>query len=255
MNSSRCSSLAALLLVVVVAVGAAGAVSVSDANVPREAQVGTDVQGTFVLGELFRNPSLNTWILQGNTDLESVTWTVEVLNQAGTEIDQQSYDGQSFQHPVDIEDGDFEIQITITGTVPSVATYTYNPAQEFVFAELSQAREGGTSDVVETYGTHHYTENSRTAREAIDSAQAAIDRAGGHQEAQRTLNSAVDAYESENFELAVDLATQAEESASRARSTQTRNQLILMVVGVLVVLAILVGGFLYWQSTRTQSRL
>ena len=255
MNSSRSSSLAALLLVLLLAVGAAGAVTVDQADQPGEAQVGSDVQATFVLSELFQNPSLEQWILSGETELNNVTWTVQVDNQAGSQIEQESYDGQSFEHPVDLADGDNEISVTVTGTVPPIGNYTYDPEETFVFANLQQAREGGTSDVIEAFETHHYTEDSRSARQAIDAGQAAIDEAGGHEEAERTLNSAIDAYESGNFDLAVDLATQAEETADKAQSNQSRNQLILMAVGALVVIGLVVGAVLYWQRHRTHSRL
>ncbi len=143
----------------------------------------------------------------------------------------------------------------MTGTVPPIENYTYSPAQTFVFAELNQARQGGTSDVIESYETHHYTEESRAAREAIDLADTSIEAAGGHEEAERTLNSAVQAYNSENFELAVDLAGQARDTADRAQSNQSRNQLILIAVGALVVIGVVVGAVLYWQRNRTQSRL
>ena len=255
MNSSRCSSLAALLFVLVLAVGAAGAVTVSQADAPSEAQVGTDVQATFVLTELFQNPSLEQWLLEGATELDNVTWTVQIDNPAGSQIAQQSYDGQTFEHPINLEDNHDEIRVTVTGTVPPIANYSYSPAETFVFAELSQAREGGTSDVIEAYETHHYTEDSRAARQAIDEADAAIEAAGGHQEAERTLSSAKQAYDSENFDLAVDLATQAQETAQKAQSNQSRNRLILMAVGALVVIGVVVGAVLYWQRNRTQSRL
>ena len=255
MNSSRCSSLVAILLALVLAVGAAGAVTVSESDAPAAAQVGNDVQATFVIEELFMNPSLEQWRLEGVTELRNVTWTVQVSNQAGTQIEQESYDGESFSHEVNIDDGDHRLRVTLTGTTPPVENYTYAPRERFTFAQLQQARQGGTSDVIQSYETHHYTEDSRAARQAIESAQAAIDEAGGHAEAERTLNSAVDAYESENFQLAVDLAGQAEDTASRASSTQSRNQLILMAVGALVVVGLLVGAFVYWRRTRTHSRL
>ena len=255
MNSSRSSSLVALLLVLVLAVGAAGAVTVSQADPPAEAQAGTDVQATFVLTELYQDPSIEQWTLEGETELGNVTWTVQVVNQAGSQIAQPSYDGQTFSHDVDIDSGAAELRVTLTGTVPPVENYTYSPEQAFRFAELSQVREGGTSDVIEAYDSHHYTEDSRTARAAVEAAQVAIDDVGGNQEAQRTLNSAIDAYESGNFQLAADLAGQAEDTADKAQSSQSRNRLILMAVGALVLLGLVVGAVIYWRRSRTHSRL
>lgn len=254
MNSSRSSSLVALLFVLVLAVGAAGAVTVSEANAPAEEAVGSDVTATFVLTDLYTD--YDQWTLQGETELGNVTWTVEVFNQAGDKMGgDNSYDGQSFGHPVDIETGASRVRVTVTGTVPSISNFTYDPAESFRFAELIQAREGGSSDTIESYETHHYTQDSQTAREAIESAQSAIDEAGGHQQAERTLNSAIDSYENENFDNAVDLADQAQETAEQKQATQSRNQLILMAVGALVLVGIVVGAVIYWRRSRTHSRL
>lgn len=254
MNSSRSSSLVALLLVLVLAVGAAGAVTVSQEDAPSEAAVGSDVTATFVLTDLYTD--YDQWTLRGETELENVTWTVELFNQAGDKLGgDNSYDGQSFGHPVNIENGDHEVRMTVTGTVPTIGNYTYDPAESFLFAELIQAREGGSSDTIQTYETHHYTEESGEARQAIDEAQAAIDEAGGHEQAERTLNSAIDSYENENFDNAVDLADQAQETAERKQTNQSRNRLILIAVGALVLIGIVVGAVIYWRRSRTHSRL
>lgn len=254
MNSSRSSSLLALLLVLVLSVGAVGAVTVSQADAPDEAAVGDDLTATFVLTDLYSD--YDQWTLRGETELENVTWTVEVFNQAGDKLGgDHTYDGQSFGHPVDIENGDHEVRVTVTGTVPAVGNYTYDPAETFLFAELVQAREGGTSETIQTYETHHYTEESGEARQAIDDAQDAIDEAGGHQEAERTLDSAISAYENENFENAIDLASQAQETAERKQTNQTRNRLILLAVGALVLIGLVVGAVVYWRRSRTHSRL
>ncbi|MFB6353410.1 MAG: hypothetical protein ABEJ92_04935 [Halobacteriales archaeon] len=255
MNSSRCFSLVALLLLLVVTVGAVGAVSVDRADMPDEGRVGADLTGTVVLTELFQNPSFEQWTLRGATELENVTWTVSVVDQAGNQLAQPSYDNQTFQHPVSIESGVATIRVTVTGTVPPIANYTYEPAESFRVARLTLARQGGTSEPIASYDAHHYTQASREARRAIDDARAAIDAAGGHQGAERTLESAISAYENANFENAVRLAEQARETAEQAQATQQRNRLILLAVGVLVVVAIVVAAVVYWRRTRTHSRL
>lgn len=254
MNSSRSSSLVVLLLALVLAVGSAGAVAVVETDAPAEAAVGSDVTTTFDLSDLYTE--YDQWTLRGETELENVTWTVEEYNQAGDKLGgDNSYDGQSFGHPIDIESGTSEVTVTVTGTVPSIANYTYDPAESFRLADLVQAREGGSSETIQTYEPYHYTEDSRTAREAIDDASAAIEDAGGHEQAEQTLNSAISAYENENFDNAVDLAEQAESTASQKQSTQSRNRLILMAVGALVLVALVVVAVIYWRRSRTHSRL
>lgn len=254
MNSSRSSRVLALCFALVLAVGVAGAVSVTD-NAPSEAQVGTTVEATFELTELYSE--YESWQLQGQTELSNVTWTVEEINAADAVIQGESgtYDGQRFAHPVDIDSGAVRVQVTVTGTAPTVENYTYDPAEEFVVASLVQARQNGTSAAIGAARAHHYTEDSQQARQAIEDAEAAIAEAGGHDEAERTVGAAISAYENENFENAVNLATQAEETASQARASQGRTQLILMGVGALILLGIIIGGVLYWRSTRTTSRL
>lgn len=254
MNSSHCSSLLAILAVFVVAVGAAGAVSVTSADVPNQAAVGSDVTATFVLTDLYTD--FDQWTVRGETELTNVTWTVEMYDLGGDKQGGDStYDGQDFGHPVDKEQGTQEVRISVTGRVPSIANYTYDPAESFLLVELTQAREGGTSEAIRSYQTHHYTDESREARQAIDDARAAIDAAGGHAEAERTLTSAISAYENENFDNAVDLANQAQDTAEGARSTQQRNQFILMGVGAIVLVGLGVGAVVFWRKSRTHSRL
>jgi len=253
MNSSRSSSLVALLLVLVFAVGTVGAVSVAQANPPTNAVVGNEVTATFVLNDLYAD--YDAWTLQGQTELTNVTWTVETFNQAGDKQGESSYDGQSFGQAIDIQDGTAQVRVTATGTVPAITNYTYQPAEQFTFAKLVETRTGGTSQTLQTYTTHPYTDQSRQARQAIAAAQQAIDDAGGNAQAQRTLKSAISAYDNANFANAVDLANQAQESAGKAQSSHQRTQLILYVVGAIILVGLLVGVVLYWRGNRTHSRL
>lgn len=253
MNSSHSSSLLAVLLALVLAVGAAGAVNVSD-DAPDEAQAGADVTATFELTDLYS--TYEQYTLQGRTELTNVTWTVEMFNAADTKIDAGgTYDGQTFAHPVSIDSNAVRVRVSVTGTVPAVENFTYDPEERFLVTNLMQARQNGTSSGIATVRAHHYTEESQQARQAIDAARAAIDEAGGHEEAERTLESAISAYNNENFQNAVNLAQQAEETASEARASQSRNELILMAIGALLVIGLLVGGFIYWRNSRTTSRL
>jgi len=251
---SAALALAALLVLSTLAAPAA-AVSVGSEDVPGDAQVGSQVTATVTLTELYRNPQLEEWQLAGETELTDVTWTVTYIDQTGAKVGQESFDGQTFDGAAVVADnGTAEVEVRITGTVPEVTEYAYDPAQSFTVMALSQTRQGGSSNAVDEWTATHYTESSRSAREALDAARAAIDSAEGSGasvgEAEEAFGNAVDAYESGNFDLATNLA---EEAESRANSAQQSNQLFqyaLYAVGGLVVLGLLAGGVLYWRSQQ-----
>lgn len=251
-NWSRCSSLVlAALVVCTLLVAPVAAVSVAETDVPDEGQVGTQVTATVTLEQLYNDPDYQTWQLAGSTELENVTWTVTWYNQAGNQVNQQSYDGANFSGAaVDINEGHASVQVKVTGTVPAVKNFTYEPAPQFLVMELRQERKGGTSSVIDSWQARHFTEESQAARTQLDQAAAAIEAAGEPKEAQDTFESAVSAYEGEEFALAEKLAERAESQAKQSKqSQQTTRMLIYAAVGV-GVLALLVGGFLYWRSQQ-----
>ncbi|WP_049984963.1 hypothetical protein [Halobellus rufus] len=249
---SRFSRLAlACLFVLSVATVPVAAVSVGDSAVPSDEEVGTEVTATATLTELYQNPSLESWTLAGSTELTEVTWTVEYYDQTGAKVDQQSFDGQSFSGAqVNADDGTSRVEVRVTGTVPEVGDYTYDPAQSFTVMGLEQTREGGSTNEIETWTATHYTEESREARDAIDEASTAVEEVDDD-EAERRLQNAIEAYDGEEFNLAADLAGQAQERAEQTRQSNQRMQLALYGVGGLVVIGLLVGGFLYWRSQQS----
>lgn len=243
--SSRTGLVLAVLALLVATATPAIAVDVEATDVPGEATVGQEVSATFVVTEPFRDPSLEQWTLAGETDLENVTWTVTFYDQTGAKIHQQSTDGPEFtQDGVDASEGIDEIEVRVTGDVPDVEEYTYEPREEFVVATLQQVREGGTSNDLGTWSTHHYTADSQSARQAIESAEAAIAAADGGDtsDAEDIVDNAVSAYEAGNFGNALDLAEKAERNADQARQASERNRLLLYAVGGLVALLVLLGG-------------
>jgi hypothetical protein len=253
-NWSRFSKLAlALLVLLSVAAIPAGAVSVASEDTPDEAQVGSKVTATVTLDELYKNPQLEAWTLAGETHLEDVTWTVTYYDQTGAKVDQQSFDGQNFSGAeIAASDGVSEVDVSVTGTVPAVEDYTYDPAQSFVVLSLDQTREGGSSNDIGTWNATHYTEESAAAREQLDSAKAAIAAASGSntQDAQRSFDNAVEAFEGAEFGLASNLAEEAETRANEAKQSSQTTQLLIYAAGGLVVVALLAGGFLYWKSQQ-----
>lgn len=244
--------LATLLLCAAVAVPAA-AVTVAEEDVTDEAAAGSKVTATVRLDALYQDPQLEQWTLAGETELVDVTWTVTLFDQTGAKVSQESYDGQEFSNAsVAAADGTAEVEVRVTGTVPEVTEYRYDPPQRFTLMELDQTRTGGSSNEIGAWETHHYTDESRNARQAIDAAAAAIENAGGADtsEAEQTMGNAVSAFENGNFELATELGNEAESQASQARQSSRTMRLALYGVGALLVVGLAVGGFVYYRSQQ-----
>lgn len=272
--SSKVTTLALLLVLSLAAVAPAAAINVASQDVPSEAEVGTTVEATFALDTLYQEPNFQSWALQGQTELENVTWVVAYQAPDGSTFANRQYSGQSFsQQGIDADSGSepFQspvtaIEVTVRGEVPAVEQYTYDEREQFVVAELSQrGGASGSTNTVDTWGTHHYTTGteaepgSQQAREAIESAESAIveaENAGADTSgANETVDSAISAYENENFANAVNLANDAEEQADQARqdaesSAQTTQ--LLMYGGLAVLVLALVGGG-YWYYQQQQS--
>jgi len=251
-NSSRFSKLLlGLLLVATVVAVPAGAVAPGNADAPTEGEVGTKTSATVTLTELYQNPQLEQWTLAGQTDLTNVTWTVTYYDQTGAKVDQSSYDGQNFTGAsVSADDGISEVDVKVEGTVPSVESYSYDPAHSFTVLSLAQTREGGTTNSIDSWTARHYTAESQSARDALDAARSDIDAAGNPDDAETKFTQAVDAYESAEFGLASELANEAESQAESVQQNQQRNQMLLYAGGGLVVLLAIAGGFFWYRSQQ-----
>jgi hypothetical protein len=256
-NLSRCSKVVVgLLLIFVLALAApATAVSVGDTTVPEEGQVGEQMTASVTITELYRNPTLKRWQLSGQTALENVTWVVEYYDQTGARADQQEFTGQEFSGAeVATDDGTAEVIVRVTGTVPPVTEYSYEPREEFLTMELIRGQQGGASGTVGTWRSHHFTTASDDARAALNDASTAIDSAesagANPTEARESLASATDAYENRNFGLASELASRAQRDATSAQSGAEQRRLLLYGGAAVVSLAILIGGVYYWRSQQ-----
>jgi multidrug resistance efflux pump len=135
----------------------------------------------------------------------------------------------------------------VTGTAPPTDNYSSQPPDRFAVANFTQARSGGNSQSIDSYQTHHYTEESDEARAAIDSAREAVDGSllGG---GQGHLRSAISSYENANFENAIASADQAENEASRNGLIAN----VLLVVGALLVVGLVAGGGYRVYRSRQQ---
>jgi hypothetical protein len=255
-NWSRCFRAVVGLLVatslLAAAVAPAGAVAVADENVPEEGQVGDRYTATVTLNQLYQNPQLEEWRVTGRTDLTNVTWTVSFFDQTGARVNQESFDGQTFNSSMvsaGAERAAAEIEVRVTGTVPQVSSFRYDPAQSFQVARLNQARPGGASNEIGAWSATHYTAESQSARQTLDSARSTIDSASADtSQAEETFASAVDAYEAGNFNNAESLANRAQEEASSAEQSQETLQLALYAVGGLVAVGVVVGGVFWYRS-------
>jgi hypothetical protein len=253
-NLNRCSKLALAALVVFAAFSfPAAAVTVGDEDVPGNAEVDSQVSATVTLTELYKDPQLEQWTLAGETELEDVTWTVTYYDQTGAKVNQTSFDGQNFTGAtVSAADGTSEVDVKITGTVPEIEEYSYDPQQSFRLMALEQTRKGGSSNEIDAWESSHYTSESEAARTAIEEAESAIEAASGANtgEAEKLLDRAVDAYNGGNFDNAQGLASDAAESAEEAEKSSQTMQLALYAVGGLVVVGLLAGGFLWYRSQQ-----
>jgi hypothetical protein len=255
-NSNRSSRVVlATLVVLLAATVPAAAVSVTGEDVPEEGQVGAQVSATITLDELYQNPQSEQWQLSGATELTDVSWTVVYYDQTGSQVNLVEPTGQSFSGlDIAASSGTAEVEVRITGTVPDVDTYSYDPAQQFLLMELTRGQQGGASNTIESWQTHHYTERSASARDAIDEAGSAIETARSNganpTDAQANYDDAVAAYNDGSFDVATNLANRATQQATQAQQSQQTQQLIIYAVAGLLVVGLLVGGVVYWRSQQ-----
>lgn len=267
MSSSRSSRLVGLLLATALVVGAVAGVAVAietpEQDVPEEAEAGEKITVSFTLTELYRNPQFTEWSLGGETELENATWTIEHKNDMGNTVNVTQVDGQEVTAGPFQADGEVnELQVEVTGTVPEPGNFTYPEEESFLVAELTQERQGGTSnDIGEPRTIHHYTEKSKQAknkiREAEEAIQSAEDAGASPSDAQDKLENAITFYEgdsdAEDFDNAISNAENAIEDAesaeSSAKSTEQRNTL-LMYGGIGLVVLLIVGGGIYWYRQQ-----
>lgn len=248
----------AVLVVAGLLAGTAVAVSVANSDVPEESKVGDPAEASATITDLYEGEGNEEWTLVVNTELENTSWTIEYLDQTDsvlntTEVsDRQAITGRTVAPPVD------EIRIRVTGTTPPIEEFEYESDQTYVGLRIGQ-RMGGTEETVESWEVVHYTQDSRSARQALDAADQAIqdarDAGASVDSAVTDFENAVQAYNGGNFELAQELANDAERKANDAR--QSDGLPILPIAGGVVVLVALAGGGIYYyrQQQRKGTKL
>jgi len=246
-RSSKGATLVALLALLLAAAGPAGALTVTDETEFTESRVGTTVSTTVVIEDPFTDQP-DEWTLRGSTELENVSWTVTVLDQ-GNQLNETVYGEQTFEQTLSLDNGGDEIEIALTGDTPAVENYTYDPPQAYTLWELV-AVTGSSESTLNATQVHHYTNDSREARLAVDNATMAINESGGNAEAQDTLNSSISSYDNGNFGNAIDLANDAESQAEQVEQSQQQTQTLLYAGVAVLVLVLVGGGVYYWRSNQ-----
>lgn len=273
-RSSKAVALALAALALAAVAAPAAAVSVADSEIPGEAETGTQVSASYTLANLYQGPNWEPWTLQGDTELQNVSWTLTFIDAQGNQFDTVSYSGQTFTHsPITTQQDSaiLEVRVEVTGVVPPLeeSELSYPEEETFDLATLTQYQgesTTGASNQIATNETHKFTtadENeadpepgSQEARAALDDARQAIqdaeDAGADTSDANETFTAAVSSYENGDFSNAVSLAGSAQEEAETAQSqlegNQQRNQLLLYGAGALVVLALVGGGVFYFRN-------
>ena len=258
LSSRAVGVLLALALVAAVA-GPVAAVDVSKPDVSSSSQVGDSLSATYEFTELYAE--YNSWTLSGATEVQNPVWTVTTYDQTGAQIAQKEYTNASFRHAIDAEAGVNRVTVKLTGDTPEPESgnYSYAPPQQFTFAQFAQVK-GGSSTDLQTTEVRPYTEESQQARTAIDEAAAAIDEAESAGAdvtgARKTLTNARDAFDGEEFNLATELASEAQDKAQGAQSSNQRTSYLLYAAGGIVVLLVVAGAVYYYlQSRETYDKL
>lgn len=263
MSLSRSSKVGFGILVLLLATAVpTAAVSVSTDDTPEEAQLGEQISATYTATELYENQS-DTWTLSGSTDLQSVTWTVELYDQTGAQIGSDTVTGQEFSQEISADDGVNEVVVTVEGTVTdeeSAINWSYDPPQSLVVASFDGGQPGGAVDHLANFTTQPYTQESQQARSAIDDAAQAIedarDAGAGVSDAEDLLESAIESYDSGEFATAEDVANSSANQATGARESSEQTSLLIKVgIGIVVLLLLAGGVYLYLQRRQTHDEL
>jgi len=249
MSWSRCSKvgLALLVLLATVAVPAVATDVAPSATVDR-AEVGSDVEVTYELTNLF-NDTNTDWTLNASTDLEEPTWTIARYDPQGNTVG-DTQQATTATTTANVTSEVSRIEVTVQGTVAeaSAFNFTFEPAQNTTVAAFERVQGNAVTDI-HTDLAMPYTTDSIAARQALENATAAIEAArnagAGVGEAEETFESARVAYDGENFDNAITLAERAQSEAESAEQS-SEQQDTLLLVGAGVVVLLLLGGLVYW---------
>ena len=247
-HSSKVAALGVLLAITVGVAGTAAAVSFTG-DAPEPTEVGESVEMSTTVEEPFVDQPDN-WTIQGETELENANWFIEIRDAGDNAVAEQEASGQSIEQELSLEENHNTVTITVNGEVPELGEdqFNYEDIEKENYTAMELTRAGGEDgSTLQTYKAHRYTEESQSAREAIDSASEIVEESGGA-DAQAQLDRAIGAYDSGNFELAKELATDAETTSQQAG----QNRQLLLIGGGVVVALIVIGGIVFWWRNREE---
>ena len=257
MSWNHYSRLIPIVIGIVLIGGIVGATSIGQGGIS-QAEIGSDVTVETVVTELYITDtgSIDVWTLRGESLLERVTWTVTEINAADRPIEgsKKVYAGKVFEQGVSLDDSIVKIKVEVSGTIPEVSTWQYEPEYKVLVMELSQVRLGGTSEVIGAIEVSPYNLESKAAVEIIDKANVVVKEVDD-EEAKQTIENAISAYNAGNFDNAKNLAMQAEDSALATEDDRERKGLIMRIVGFVIAVTLIGGTIVWYQSTRHKSRL
>lgn len=209
---------ALLLVAALVAVAAlatpGAAVSATANQSPNATQIGENVTASYVLTDLYTDAP-TAWRLNASTGLDRATWVVTARGLDHRVLATRRGRGSSVTIPVRAARNVSEITVSVTGTAPAVANFTY-PARER-YQVVSFAREdNGSSVAIDDWRAAHYTRASQAARTTLNASRAAIRDNGSDGELEEQFRFAVTAYRAGEFDLAGSIAADARQDAGRA---------------------------------------
>jgi len=260
MSWSHYSKVGLALVVLLAAVATpAAAVSVSESTDAETVTVGEQVDVTYTLTDLYDEVDGN-WTLQGTTDLAEPTWTVAVYDNQGNRIGENKTVAES-NFTQSIGGSTTEVLVRVRGTVERPGEFSYESPQQTTLAAFEQ-QVGNSVTNISTDTARPETNGSSAARSAIESAASTVDEANGLDadvtEAESDLDSAIDAYDGENFDNAQTLAERAEEKAQSAIDDEESggsNTMLYVGIAAVVLLLLLGGGYWYLSGDEEYDEL
>ena len=253
MSWSHYSKVGVALVVLLAAVATpAAAVSVSQSSDAGSVTVGEEVDVIYTLDDLYDEVDGN-WTLQGTTDLAEPTWTVAIYDNQGNRIgENKTVAAGNFSQT--ISGSTTEVVVRIRGTVERPGEFSYDSPQQTTLAAFEQ-QVGNSVTNISTDTARPETNDSSDARVAIDAANETVaeaNEAGADvADAESDLDSAIDAYDGENFDNAQTLAERAEEKAQDALDEQeSGGSNTMLYIGIAAVVLLLVVGGGYWYLNR-----
>jgi hypothetical protein len=264
MSWTRSSKLALGVTVVAVFVlgaGALGAAAVPfEGDPPESAEVGDEVEiEQLRMTEPFQ-VSEEGWTMRVSTELENPRLQVTALDSPGNTVGEKEFDVTNSTVTMEIDDNSInEVVFSIRGDVPVIAgpgpgaySYENRDRENITVLEIAEVFESQVETVENgTFELHRFTPDSRSARQAIDSASAAAEEVNSGEIRDR-VGEAIDFYDSGQFDNAVTAANDAENDAEGLVDSGGGGPSTLLLVGAVLALVVAVGGIAYYLRSRQE---